>query len=100
MAIERALALPLALLLASWAMQAAALDRAGAVDAAKRQLNSKCTGMTPCTFDAKPEDGKWYVRVQFTKRNSIEERAVPYPGGHAILIFDQTGKLVGRVEGK
>ena len=89
-----------ALLLALWAVPAAALDREGAVDAAKRQVKSKCTGMTPCTFDAKPESGKWYVRVQFTKRNSLEETAVPYPGGQAILIFDQTGKLVGRVEGK
>jgi hypothetical protein len=56
--------------------------------------------MTPCTYDAKAESGRWYVRVQFTQRDSLEERAVPYPGGHAILIFDQTGKLVGRVEGK
>ena len=100
MVANRALALPMAVVLASWAMQAVALDRDGAVDAAKRQLQSKCTGMTPCTFDAKPESGKWYVRIQFTKRDSLEERAVPYPGGHAILIFDQTGKLVGRVEGK
>lgn len=100
MVADRALAVAVALVLASWAMHAVALDREGAVDAAKRQVQSKCTGMTPCTFDAKPESGKWYVRVQFTKRNSLEERAVPYPGGHAILIFDQTGRLVGRVEGK
>ena len=100
MVADRAFARALTLVLASWAMHAAALDRAGAVDAAKRQLNSRCTGMTPCTFDAKPESGRWYVRVQFTQRSSLEERAVPYPGGHAILIFDQTGRLVGRLEGK
>jgi len=100
MVVERAFALPVALVLASWAMQASALDRDGAVDAAKRQLKNKCTGMTPCTFDAKADSGKWYVRVQFTKRSSLEERAVPYPGGNAILIFDQTGKLVGSIEGK
>ena len=100
MAADRAFAPALALVLASWGMHAAALDREGAVSAAKRQLNSRCNGMTPCTFDAKPDSGKWYVRVQFTRRNSLEERAVPYPGGHAILIFDQTGRLVGRMEGE
>ena len=100
MVASRAFALTVALVLASWTMHAAALDKDGAVEAAKRQVKSKCTGMTPCTFEAKAESGRWYVRVQFTKRDSLEERAVPYPGGHAILIFDQTGRLVGRVEGK
>ena len=66
--------------------QSQALDREGAVDAARRQLKNKCTSATPCTFSAKAEGNKWYVRVEFN------------PGGHAILIFDQTGKLVGRVE--
>jgi len=86
---DSALVLSFAAVLASWAPYVAALDREGAVDAAKRQLKSKCTAATPCTFSAKAEGAKWYVRVEFTKRN-----------GHAILIFDQTGKLVGRVEGK
>lgn len=77
----------MAVVLGSWALYAAALDREGAVDAAKRQLKSKCASATACTFTAKAESGKWYVRVEFTS-------------GHAILIFDQTGKLVGRVQGK
>ena len=97
---DSALVLSFAAVLASWAPYVAALDREGAVDAAKRQLKSKCTAATPCTFSAKAEGAKWYVRVEFTKRNSPEEKPSPYPGGHAILIFDQTGKLVGRVEGK
>jgi hypothetical protein len=87
MAARRALVLPIAVVLGSWAPYAAALDREGAVDAAKRQLKSKCTPATPCTFSAKAEGAKWYVRVEFN-------------GRHAILIFDQTGKLVGRVDGK
>ena len=86
--------------LAAWASLASALDRQGAVDAAKRQLKSKCNSYTPCTFNAKAEGDKWYVRAEFTRRNSLEEKAVPYPGGRAILIFDQTGKLVGRVGGE
>jgi hypothetical protein len=100
MAANRALLLPIAVVLGSWALCVAALDREGAVDAAKRQLKSKCTSATPCTFSAKAEGSKWYVRVEFTKRNSPEEKPSPYPGGHAILIFDQTGKLVGRVDGQ
>jgi hypothetical protein len=87
MARRRAPVLPLSLVLAAWALSAAALDRDGAIEAAKRQVKTKCTSATPCTFTAKAEKDKWYVRVE-------------YPGGHAIFIFDQTGKVVGRVEGK
>jgi hypothetical protein len=100
MGIGKRISFAIAAALASWAPLAAALDRDGAVDAAKRQLKSKCNSYTPCTFSAKPEGDKWYVRAEFTRRSSLEERAAPYPGGHAILIFDQSGKLVGRVEGK
>jgi len=100
MAANRGLVLPIAVVLGSWALYAAALDRAGAVDAAKRQLKSRCASATACTFTAKAEGGKWYVRVEFTKRDSPPEKPSVDPGGHAILIFDQTGKLVGRVEGK
>jgi hypothetical protein len=77
-----------------------ALDRSGAIDVAKRQLKGRCTAETPCTFDAKVQEGSWHVRVQFTKRNSPQEKPFPYPGGHAIFIVNQSGKVVGRMEGE
>ena len=86
------------LVLASLPLHAIALDREGAIEAAKRQTKEKCGSWTPCTFTAKQENNKWFVRVEFTKRTSVEEKASP--GGHAIFIFDQTGKVVGRMEGK
>ena len=88
-----------ALVLACWVGPAAALDRAGAVEAAKRQVKGKCTPETPCKFTANLERDKWHVRVDFTRRDP-QDKAVLYPGGHAIFIFDQSGKVVGRVEGK
>ena len=88
------------LVLAGWVVSAAALDRDGAIEAAKRQMKSKCTPETPCSFTAKAEKDKWYVRIEFTGRSSPQEKPVPYPGGHAILIFNQAGKVVGRIEGK
>jgi hypothetical protein len=90
----------IAVLLASWAPCAAALDREGAIDVAKRQVTSKCSAVTPCTFTAKIENKKWYVRVEFTKRNSPQDQPFSYPGGHAIFMIDQSGKVVGRIEGK
>lgn len=84
---NRAVVFPVALALAGWAVSAAALDREGAIEAAKRQFKTRCTSETPCKFTAKVEKDKWYVRVEFTE-------------GHAILILNQTGKVVGRVEGK
>ena len=89
-----------ALLVASWTAGAAALDRQGAIDVAKRQVGDKCGSATPCTFDAKTENNKWIVRVEFTKRDSPQDKPLPYRGGHAIFIIDQGGKVVGRVEGK
>ena len=100
MAARRALVVPMTLVLASWVLSVSALDRSGAVDAAKREVKSRCTAATPCTFDAKAEKGNWYVRVQFTKRNSPQEKPFPYPGGHAIFIINQTGKVIGRMEGE
>jgi hypothetical protein len=82
--------LPLVMLVsACWVVPAAALDRGGAIEAAKREMKSRCTAEAPCTFTARVEKDKWYVRVEFAKR-----------GGHAILIFNQTGKVIGRVEGQ
>lgn len=88
-----------AAVLASWTFPAAALDRAGAIAAARQQVARKCTEMTPCTFTAKPEGGKWYVRVQYTRRKSPKEEPYTYPGGHAMFIVNHNGKVVGRVEG-
>jgi hypothetical protein len=100
MVARRALVLSMTVVLASWVLSASALDRAGAIDAAKQQVKDRCTTTTPCTFDAKPQEGNWHVRVQFTKRNSPQEKPLPYPGGHAIFIVNQTGKVIGRMEGE
>jgi hypothetical protein len=95
-----ALAAFLAVLIAAWAPCAAALDRHGAIDVAGRQVSDRCSSVTPCTFSAKTENNKWYVRVEFTKRNSPQDKPSPYPGGHAIFMIDQSGKVLGRIEGK
>ena len=86
---SRLLAAVAATVFASWAPWAAALDRDGAIEAAKRQVKGKCNSTTPCTFTATTAEGKWHVRVDF-----------PKPGRHAIFIIDQGGKVVGRLEGK
>lgn len=97
---QPALVACIAVLMASWAPGAAALDRQGAIDVAKRQVGSKCSAATPCTFTATAENKKWVVRVEFTKRSSPQDKPLPYPGGHAIFMIDQGGKVVGRVEGR
>ena len=86
--------------LALWASSASALDRTGAIDAAKRQVKDRCTTEAPCTFDAKAQEGNWHVRVQFTKPKSPGHKAPSYPGGHAIFIINQSGKVIGRMEGE
>jgi hypothetical protein len=100
MAGRTALKACLAVLIATWASYATALDRVGAIGVAKRQVGSKCSPVTPCTFTAKTENNKWYVRVEFTKRNSPQDKPLPYPGGHAIFIMDQSGRVVGKIEGE
>ena len=84
----------------AWAPGAAALDRQGAVEAARKQVRDKCTDETPCTFTATPDGARWTVRVEFTKRAAPQDKPLPYKGGHAIYIFDKSGRVVGRVEGK
>jgi hypothetical protein len=69
------------------ALPAAALDREGAIEKARDQVKAKCVPATACTFNAKLDSNKWYVRVE-------------YSGGKVIFIIDQTGKVVGRMEGK
>ena len=88
------------LLLVCWVKSAAALDRDGAIEAAKRQAKPNCTSEAPCKFTAKLEKDKWYVRVEFTQRNWPEEKAAPYRGGHAIFVINHAGKVVGRIEAK
>jgi hypothetical protein len=84
----------------SWSPFVAALDRVGAIDAARKQVKHKCTDATPCTFTARQEGNRWQVRVEFTKRATPQDKPVPYKGGHAIFVFDQGGRVVGRVEGR
>jgi hypothetical protein len=88
------------LLLACWASSAAALDRDGAIETAKRQVEPKCTSEAPCKFTANLERDKWYVRVEFTRRNSPDEKPAPYRGGHAIFVINHAGRIVGRIERK
>ena len=100
MAANRALVAVMAAASASWISSAAALDREAAIDVAKRQLKDKCSAATPCSFTAKAEKDKWYVRVEFTRRNSPRDKPRSYAGGHAIFIINQSGKVVGRLEGE
>lgn len=85
---------------AAWVPGAYALDRVGAIEAARTQVKHKCTDETPCTFTATQEGTRWQVRVEFTRRASPADKPMPYKGGHAIFIFDKGGRVVGRVEGR
>src|SRR3989442_12564186 len=85
---SRLLAAVAATVFASGAPWAAALDRDGAIEVAKRQVKGKCDSTTPCTFTATTAEEKWHVRVDFSN-----------PGSQAILIIDQAAKLVGQLEG-
>jgi hypothetical protein len=93
-----AIAAFLVMLTGSWVPCAAALDRQGAIAVAKRQVKGKCGPATLCTFNAKIDKNKWYVRVEFTSGDSPQDHPPSRPGGHAIFIIDQGGKVVGRIE--
>ena len=95
---SRAFAAVVAVVASSWTLSAAALDRVGAIDVAKQQVGDKCSADAACTFTAKVEEGKWHVRVDFPK--GAATRGKPTFRGHAIFIINQTGKIVGRVEGR
>ena len=84
----------------SWVPSAFALDRVGAIEAARKQVKHKCTDETPCTFTATPEGNRWQVRVEFTRRATPQDKPMPYKGGHAIFVLDQSGSVVGRIEGR
>ena len=78
------------------AAPAAALDRVGAIEVAKKEAGEKCRGDKTCTFTAKAEGKQWHVRVDFPK----SPKAKASHRDHAIYIIGPTGKIVGRVEGK
>jgi hypothetical protein len=78
----------LAFITVAWVSYANALDRAGAIEIAKRQVRGQCGPGTMCTFDATLHDNKWHVRV------GVENRKP------AIFVIDQSGRIVGRIEGK
>ena len=84
------------LALAAWAPPAAALDRVGAIEVAKREAGDRCKGEAACTFTAKAEGKQWHVRVDYPRA----AKAKPSHRDHAIFIIGPTGKIVGRVEGK
>jgi hypothetical protein len=89
-----------ALVLAAWTPEVVALDRAGAIEAAKRQMGRKCSAATPCAFDAKPEGDRWHVRVEFLKDEPSPGKPARSAKAHAIYIFDRGGKVVGTVTGQ
>jgi hypothetical protein len=83
--------------LCGWALPAAALDRVGAIEVAKREAGPRCSADAACTFTAKVEEGKWHVRVDFPRDKTPQKAKL---SGHTIYIINQTGKIVGRVESK
>lgn len=78
--------------MAGWASCVHALDRAGAIEVAKKQVRGQCGPGTYCTFDAKLESNQWHVRVEVEKPDA--------PRKTAIFVIDQSGRIVGRIEGK
>jgi hypothetical protein len=80
----------------AWTPSAAALDRVGAIDAARKEVADKCNPGTACTFTAKAEGKQWHVRVDFPRA----ARAKSSHRDHAIFIIGPTGRIVGRIEGK
>jgi hypothetical protein len=91
-------ALVILVALCAWASPAAALDRAKAIEVAKKEAGERCAGDAACTFTAKVEEGKWHVRVDFPK--GAESKSKTKFHGHTIYIINQTGRIVGRVEAK
>ena len=91
-------ALVILLALSAWAPAALALDRAKAIEIAKKESGERCAGDAACKFTAKVEEGKWHVRVDFPASASSKSKSKFR--GHTIFIMNQTGRIVGRVEGK
>ena len=80
----------------AWIPPAAALDRARAIEVAKKEVGDKCKADAACTFTAKAEGKQWHVRVDFPRA----ARAKASHRDHAIFIIGPTGRIVGRIEGK
>ena len=91
-------ALVILAVLCAWAPAALALDRAKAIEVAKKEAGERCAGDAACTFTAKVEEGKWHVRVDFPK--GAPSKSKSKFRGHTIYIINQSGRIVGRVEGK
>ena len=76
------------------------LTQAQAIGLAKTASAKECSEATPCTYTAHREGTRWYVQVLFTKRNSPDEPALTYPGGHEIIVVDDHGKIVETMPGE
>jgi hypothetical protein len=76
------------------------LTQAQAISIAKTASAKDCPEATPCRYDARRDGTRWYVHVQFTKRNSPDEPALPYPGGHETIVVDDHGKIVETMPGE
>jgi hypothetical protein len=81
-------------------VNAGELTEGQAISVAKAATARECGQPSPCTFRARREVNRWYVRVEFTKRNSLEGPPVAYPGGHEILVVDDHGKIVDTLPGE
>jgi len=79
---------------------ASELTEADAIGIAKAATVKGCTVDTPCKYYARRDGTRWYVQVQFTKRNSPAEPALPYPGGHEVLVLDKHGKILQTLAGE
>jgi len=96
MSLSRAICATVTAASCAWSPCAAALDRVGAIEAAKKEAGDKCNPSSACTFTAKAEGKQWHVRVDFPKK----PRSKASHRDHAIFIIGPTGKIVGRIEGK
>lgn len=87
----------LALSVLASAPHAYALDRTGAIEVAKQQVRTQCASADFCTFDATLENNKWHVRVEIANDKQSQSPGQRKP---AIFVIDQTGRIVGRIEGR
>jgi hypothetical protein len=79
---------------------ASVLTQTQAVRIAKAATKKECSRSLPCTYDARRKGTRWYVFVEFTRRNSPSEPPYAYPGGHEIVVVDDQGKIVEVMPGQ